>query len=96
MLWQIRVKAHLSDEWIDWFGGLKIENQSGGEAVLFGTLPDQAALYGVLDRIKELGVALVSVNCVEPSSEHRSLPSHTGEENERLARDDDVRDQSQA
>ena len=62
---QIRVKGHLSDQWVDWFGGLEIDNQPEGEAVLSGPLPDQAALYGVLNRMRDLGLALVSLNCVE-------------------------------
>lgn len=68
MLCQIRVKGHLSDRWSDWFGGLTIENQPDGEAVLSGLLPDQAALHGVLNRIRDLGLTLVAVNCVEPDS----------------------------
>ena len=64
---RIRVKGHLSDQWADWFGGLEIENQQGGEAVLSGTLPDQAALYGVLKRMCNLGLALISLNCVGSS-----------------------------
>jgi len=62
---QIRVKGHLSDQWSDWFDGLKIENHPNGEAVLSGWLTDQAALYGVLSRMRDLGLALISVNCDE-------------------------------
>ena len=62
---QIRVNSHLSDQWTDWFGQLEIENLPEGQAVLTGPLPDQAALYGVLNRMRDLGLALVSVNCVE-------------------------------
>jgi hypothetical protein len=70
ILCQIRVKGHLypSDRWAEWFGGLTIENQPDGEALLSGLLPDQAALHGVLNRIRDLGLTLVSVNCVEPDS----------------------------
>ena len=60
---KIQVKGHLSDRWRNWFGGLTIENQPDGSAVLSGWLPDQAALYGVLDRMRDLGVTLVSLNC---------------------------------
>jgi len=66
ILCQIRVKGHLSDRWVEWFGGLTIENQPSGETVLSGPLPDQSALYGILNRIRDLGLILVSVNCVEP------------------------------
>jgi hypothetical protein len=62
---QIRVKGHLSEQWQNWFGGLVIKNQPDGYAVLSGPLPDQAALYGVLSRMRDLGLALVSLNCDE-------------------------------
>lgn len=62
---QIRVKGHLSNQWTDWFSGLAIDNQPQGEALLSGTLPDQAALSGVLNRMWDLGLSLVSVSCVE-------------------------------
>ena len=62
---QIRVKGHLSAQWADWFGELEIKNQPDGNAELSGPLPDQAALYGVLNQLRDLGVALISVNCVE-------------------------------
>ena len=65
---EIRVKGHLSGQWADWFGGLEIENQPNGEAVLSGPLPDQSALYGILNRIRDLGLTLVAVSCVEPDS----------------------------
>jgi len=68
ILCQIRVKGHLSDRWVEWFGGLTIENQPGGEALLSGLLPDQAALHGVLNRIRDLGLPLVAVNCFKPDS----------------------------
>jgi hypothetical protein len=62
---EIGVKGHLAQRWRDWLGGLAIENQPNGEALLSGALPDQAALYGVLYQIRDLGLALVSVRCVE-------------------------------
>ncbi|GAB4549484.1 MAG: hypothetical protein Kow0063_44330 [Anaerolineae bacterium] len=65
---QIRVKGHLSSQWADWFAGLEIENQSDGEAVLIGYLPDQSALYGVLKHLVNLGIALISLSCIERSS----------------------------
>jgi hypothetical protein len=65
MYCQIRVKGHLSDRWTDWFGGLGIENRPGGEALLRGTLADYAALYGVLNRMRDLGLEILSLNCAE-------------------------------
>jgi hypothetical protein len=60
---QIWVKGHLSMQWSDWFSGLVIDNQAQGEAILSGTLADHAALYGVLDRLRDLGVELLALNC---------------------------------
>jgi hypothetical protein len=62
---QIRVKGHLSEEWSVWFDGLEIDNRAGGEAVLAGPLPDQAALYGVLNRMRDLGLALIALESVD-------------------------------
>lgn len=62
--YQIRVKGHLDEIMADWFEGLTISNQEDGEAVLSGRIPDQAALQGVLKRISNLGLALISVNAV--------------------------------
>ena len=61
-LYQIRVQGHLSGQWAAWFGGLKIENQPNGEAVLSGPLADQAALHGVLGQIRDLGLTLIALN----------------------------------
>ncbi len=54
MIYQIRVQGHLSADWSAWFDGLTITNEPKGEAVLTGPLPDQAALYGVLNRLQTL------------------------------------------
>jgi hypothetical protein len=59
--YEIRVKAHLSVDWSDWFTGLTIRQEADGETVLSGSL-DQAALHGVLAKIRDLGLALVAVN----------------------------------
>ena len=69
---QIQVKGHLSSQWADWFDGLTIENRPDGKAVLSGPLPDQAALYGVLNRVRDLGLALISLNCLDPSPNETS------------------------
>jgi len=73
---QIRVKGHLFSQWTDWFDGLEIKNQPNGEALLSGDLPDQAALYGVLKRMSNLGLTLISLNCVERSPDEISDPPH--------------------
>ncbi len=63
--YKIRVKGHLSEQWSDWFDGLTLENLPGGQTELSGMLPDQSALYGVLNTIRDMGLTLVSVNCIE-------------------------------
>lgn len=60
--YQIRVKGHLGPEWSAWFEGLTIRNEPTGEAVLAGPVVDQAALHGLLAKIRDLGLPLVSVN----------------------------------
>jgi hypothetical protein len=62
--YEIRVKGHLDSTWADWFNGLAITNLKNGEALLSGYLPDQAALYGVLNRISGLGMTLIAVNAI--------------------------------
>ena len=60
--YHIRVNGHLDDSWAEWFEGLTISNQEDGEALLSGQIQDQAALHGVLNRISNLGLTLISVN----------------------------------
>ena len=66
---QIKFKGHLDDIWTDWFDGLAVSNLESGEAVLSGLLPDQAALQGVLSRINNLGLTLISVNTLQADDE---------------------------
>jgi hypothetical protein len=63
--YHIRVKGHLSPQWSDWFDGFTITNSEEGEALLSGIILDQAALYGLLNKISNLGLPLLSVNSVE-------------------------------
>ena len=64
-----RVKGHLDDRWSDWFGGLAIHRQEDGTTLLVGPVVDQAALHGVIARIRDLGLPLLSVGrTAEPHS----------------------------
>ena len=60
----IRVKGHLDDHWSAWFEDMMISNEANGEAVLAGPLADQAALHGVLIRVRDLGLPLLAVTIV--------------------------------
>jgi hypothetical protein len=61
-VYEIKVKGHFDSSWADWFDGLMIDNQDDGVALITGSLPDQAALQGLLSRISSLGLTLISVN----------------------------------
>lgn len=70
-IYQIRIRGHLSKERVEWFDGLTIENQPNGDALLSGPVPDQAALHGLLIRIRDLGMPLLSVNETDPTSSEK-------------------------
>ena len=59
--YHIRVAGHGGPLWSEWFAGLAVENLENGEAILSGPLADQAALHGVLERLRDLGLPLLSV-----------------------------------
>jgi hypothetical protein len=64
--YQIRVKGHLGVEWADWFEGLCITLEDNGDTLLTGSVNDQAALHGLLKKVRDLGLPLVSVCPLEP------------------------------
>jgi hypothetical protein len=66
MIYQIRIQGHLDDQWTDWFSGLTITLEENGETLLTGPLIDQAALFGLLRKVRDLGLPLISVSPVEP------------------------------
>ena len=63
--YEIRLKGHLDTRWSDWIAGMNLTHQSDGITVLSGPLDDQAALHGVLRKVRDLGLPIVSVNHVE-------------------------------
>ncbi len=64
-LYEIRLKGHLDDRWIEWFEGMTITLEDNGDTLLTGSLADQAALHGLLKKVRDLGLPLVSVSPVE-------------------------------
>jgi hypothetical protein len=65
MVYQIRIKGHLGREWTDWFEGLAITALDNGETLLTGSVVDQAALYGLLKKVRDVAMPLISVVCVK-------------------------------
>jgi len=65
-IYQIRIKGHLGHQWTDWFGQLTITLEDNGETLLAGPVVDQAALHGLLKKVRDLGMPLLSVVRVEP------------------------------
>ena len=64
-IYEIRLAGHLGDQWADWFEGLTITLEDGGDTLLAGPVLDQAALHGLLRKVRDLGLPLLSVNRVK-------------------------------
>ena len=66
MVYQIRIKGHLGRQWTDWFEGLTITLEDNGDTLLTGSVVDQAALHGLLKKVRDLAMPLISVIRVKP------------------------------
>jgi hypothetical protein len=66
MVYQIRIKGHLGRQWTDWFGSVTITLEDNGNTLLTGPVVDQAALHGLLRKVRDLGMPLLSVNRIKP------------------------------
>ncbi len=64
-IYEIRLKGHLSEQWADWFDGMDITLTEDGETCLTGVVIDQAALHGLLKKVRDFGLQLLSVNRVD-------------------------------
>ena len=64
--YEIRLRGHLASRWAAWFDGLSLSNESDGTTVIGGPVADQAALHGLLQKVRDLGLPLVSVTQVQP------------------------------
>ncbi len=71
--YEIRLKGHLDTRWAAWFDGLTLTYHSDGSTIIGGPVADQAALYGLLQKTRDLGLPLISVNYVEPG--HPRMPT---------------------
>jgi hypothetical protein len=69
--YEIRLQGHVDDRWAVWFDGLILRRDIDGTTVISGPIADQAALHGLLQRIRDTGMPLVSVTCVEPDPPSR-------------------------
>ena len=66
MVYHIRIKGHLGSGWTDWFGGLTLTMEDNGDTLISGPVVDQAALHGLLRKVRDLGVPLISVIRMKP------------------------------
>ena len=66
VVYQIRIKGQLDPQWTDWFEGLAVTTEDDGNTLLTGSVIDQAALHGLLKKLRDLGLPLISVSPVEP------------------------------
>ena len=64
--YEIRIEGHLHSRWATWFDGLNLVNQEDGTTTISGPVLDQAALHGLLQKVRDVGLPLVSVNRVDP------------------------------
>ena len=62
---EIRIKGQINPQWSEWFGGLTISYSDLDETILSGCIPDQAALYGIISRLRDLGLQLISLSSEE-------------------------------
>ena len=66
VIYEVKIKGHLDEQWADWFEGMTFTHESDGTTTLYGPVIDQAALHGILNGIRDLGLSLISVQQVDP------------------------------
>jgi len=70
IIYEIRIKGHLDRQWSDWFDDLNITLEEDGDTLLTGPVVDQAALHGLIKKVRDLGMPLVSVNPIQHNETH--------------------------
>lgn len=71
MVYQIRIRGHLGPQWMNWFEGCTIQLEEGGDTLLTSEVADQAALHGILKRVRDSGMPLLSVNSMDANHQSR-------------------------
>jgi len=66
IMYQIRIKGHLDRRWRDWFEGMSISLENNGDTLITGPVADQSALHGLVKKVRDLGLPLISVNRIDP------------------------------
>ena len=79
-VYQIRLRGQLGQLWSDWFDGLAITWDDNGDTLLTGSVADQSALYGLLRKVRDLGVTLVAINQLDASAEPDQGTNEIGED----------------
>lgn len=77
IIYQIRIKGHLGQQWMDWFDGLTITLEEDGNTLIVGTVVDQAALHGLIKKVRDLGLPLLSVNPIESAQAQKPKSRQT-------------------
>ncbi len=70
-IYEIRIRGHLGCQWGEWFGGVVVSPEDDGVTLLTGRVVDQAALHGLLKKVRDLGIPLISVNRLTPGQAER-------------------------
>ncbi len=73
MIYTVRIKGVLDRQWVDWFDGMAISTTAGGDTLITGPVDDQAALHGLLKRVRDSGMSLVSVRPAEPGRRRKEM-----------------------
>jgi hypothetical protein len=87
-VYQITVKGHLGVRWGEWFGGMMITQTASGDTLISGLVADQAALYGLLRKVRDLGLPLLALSRSEPSCAHGPAAEESIREGAHNASDD--------